>query len=103
MSLLRVANIFPIDLAAPRSGKPHGSKEVPRPNLDSRLTPVPRLPLGFDAKHMASLGAEREEKEPTRSRLTAPSWLGVGFAPKSVSKPPQRHEDHVRNECALRT
>ena len=79
MSLLRVANIFPIDLAAPRSRKPHGSKEVPRPNLDSRLTPVPRLPLGFDAKHMASLGAEREDIEPTRSCLMAPSWLGVGF------------------------
>ena len=78
MSLLRVANIFPIDLAAPRSGKPHGSKEVPRPNLDSRLTPVPRLPLGFDARHMASLGAEREEIEPTTRCLRAPSWLGVG-------------------------
>ena len=79
MSLLRVANIFPIDLAAPRSGKPHGSKEVHLLNLDSRLTPVPRLPSGFDAKHMASLGAEREDIEPTRSCLMAPSWLGVGF------------------------
>ena len=86
MSLLRVANIFAIRLAAPRSGKPHGSKEVPRPNLDSRLTPVPRLPLGFDAKHMASLGAEREDIEPTRSCLMAPSWLGVGFDTKLGAK-----------------
>ena len=86
MSLLRVANIFPIDLAAPRSGKPHGTKKVPPPNLDSRLTPVPRLPLGFDAKHMASLGAEREDIEPTRSCLMAPSWLGVGFGTEIGAK-----------------
>ena len=83
MSLLRVANIFPIDLAAPRSGKPHGSKEVPRPNLDSRLTPVPRLPLGFDAKHMASLGAERTEI-PQRIRLMAgASWLREGSSARN--------------------
>ena len=86
MSLLRVANVFAIRLAAPRSGKPHGSKEVPRPNLDSRLTPVPRLPLGFNAKHMASLSAEREDIEPTRSCLMAPSWLGVGFDTKIGAK-----------------
>ena len=86
MSLLRVANIFLIDLAAPRSGKPHGSKEVHLLNLDSRLTPVPRLPLGFDAKHMASLGAEREDIEPTRSCLMAPSWLGVGFGTEIGAK-----------------
>ena len=70
---------FPLTWRRPGAEKPHGSKEVPRPNLDSRLTPVPRLPLGFDAKHMASLGAEREDIEPTRSCLMAPSWLGVGF------------------------
>ena len=86
MSHLRVANIFAIRLAAPRSGKPHGSKEVHLLNLDSRLTPVPRLPLGFDAKHMASLGAEREDIEPTRSCLMAPSWLGVGFGTEIGAK-----------------
>ena len=86
MSLLRVANVFAIRLAAPRSGKPHGSKEVHLLNLDSRLTPVPRLPLGFDAKHMASLGAEREDIEPTRSCLMAPSWLGVGFGTEIGAK-----------------
>ena len=86
MSHLRVANIFAIRLAAPRSGKPHGSKEVHLLNLDSRLTPVPRLPLGFDARHMASLGAEREDIEPTRSCLMAPSWLGVGFGTEIGAK-----------------
>ena len=86
MSHLRVANSFAIRLAAPRSGKPHGSKEVPLPNLDSRLTPVPRLPLGFDARHMASRGAEREDIEPTRSCLMAPSWLGVGFGTEIGAK-----------------
>ena len=63
MSLLRVAQSFANLLAAPRSGKPHGTKKVPPPNLDSRMTPVPRLPWGFDAKHMAPLGAEGEERE----------------------------------------
>ena len=63
MSLLRVAQSFANLLAAPRSGKPHGTKKVPPPNADSRLTPVPRLPGGFDAKHMAPLGAEGEERE----------------------------------------
>ena len=63
MSLLRVAQSFANLLAAPRSGKPHGTKKVPPPNLDSRLTPVPRLPWDFDAMHMASLDAEGEERE----------------------------------------
>ena len=76
---LRAPNHYPIVGSRAGSGEPHGSKEVPLPNLDSRLTPVPRLPLGFDARHMASLGAEREDIEPTRSCLMAPSWLGVGF------------------------
>ena len=77
MGLLRVAHSFANLLAAARSGKSHGRKKVPPPLSDSRFTPVPRLPWGFDAKQMASLGAEREENEPTRTRLMAPSWLGV--------------------------
>ena len=54
---------FPNLFAPSRSGKPHGTKKVPPPNADSRLTPVPRLPGGFDAKHMAPLGAEGEERK----------------------------------------
>ena len=53
---------------------------------DSRFAPLPRLPWGFDAKKMASLGAEREEREPTRSHLGAPSWLGVGLSTEIGAK-----------------
>ena len=103
MSLLRVAQSFANLLAAPRSGKPHGTKKVPPPNLDSRLTPVPRLPWDFDAMHMASLDAEGEERESRGgTALGHPHGSGWVLTPNSVPKPPERHEDHARNECALR-
>ena len=54
---------FPNSFAPSRSGRPHGTKKVPPPNLDSRFAPLPRLPGDFDAKHMAPLGAEGEERE----------------------------------------
>ena len=60
---LRAPNRYPIVGSRAGSGKPHGTEKVPPPNVDSRLTPVPRLPWGFDTKHMAPLGAEGEERE----------------------------------------
>ena len=101
---LYVANVHPISLATHRSGKPHGCRRGDSANGPPTLDPGAQVVSGL--QHQAygvSRRRRRGEREPRRHCPWASSWLGVGLAPKSVSKPPQRYEDHVRNECALRT
>ena len=47
------------------------SQEVTWPMRDSRLTPVPRLPSGFDTNHMASLDADGGARSSRRGTAIA--------------------------------
>lgn len=83
--------------------KPHGQSRGA--SADVRLTLDPGAQAAFGLRYQAygvSRRRRRGEIELPRHCHCASSWLGVDLTPKSVPNPPERHENHARNHCALR-